>query len=68
MNKNIINFLNEYVKIPNPQYAIMLRGAWGCGKTFFIHQWMKQLSNNKDADKLEWQPIYVSLYGLTNIQ
>ena len=68
MNKNIINFLNEYVKIPNPQYAIMLRGVWGCGKTFFIHQWMKQLSNNKDADKLEWQPIYVSLYGLTNIQ
>lgn len=67
MNKNIINFLNEYVEIPNPQYAIMLRGAWGCGKTFFIHQWMKQL-NNKDADKLEWQPIYVSLYGLTNIQ
>lgn len=62
MNKNIINFLNEYVKIPNPQYAIMLRGAWGCGKTFFIHQWMKQLSNNKDADKLEWQPIYVNLY------
>lgn len=68
MNKNIINFLNEYVEIPNPQYAIMLRGAWGCGKTFFIHQWMKQLNNNKDADKLEWQPIYVSLYGLTNIQ
>jgi hypothetical protein len=67
MNKNIINFLNEYVEIPNPQYAIMLRGAWGCGKTFFIHQWMKQL-NNKGADKLEWQPIYVSLYGLTNIQ
>lgn len=67
MNKNIINFLNEYVEIPNPQYAIMLRGAWGCGKTFFIHQWMKQL-NNKSADKLEWQPIYVSLYGLTNIQ
>lgn len=67
MNKNILNFLNEYVEIPNPQYAIMLRGAWGCGKTFFIHQWMKQL-NNKDADKLEWQPIYVSLYGLTNIQ
>lgn len=67
MNKNILNFLNEYVEIPNPQYAIMLRGAWGCGKTFFIHQWMKQL-NNKDADKLEWQPIYVSLYSLTNIQ
>ena len=36
MNRNILTFLNEYAEIPDPQYAIMLRGAWGCGKTFFI--------------------------------
>ncbi|MFK2020937.1 P-loop NTPase fold protein [Bacteroides fragilis] len=35
MNRNILTFLNEYAEIPDPQYAIMLRGAWGCGKTFF---------------------------------
>ena len=40
-------------KYPNPQYAIMLRGAWGCGKTFFIRQWMEQLKSNRDADKLK---------------
>lgn len=68
MNKNILTFLNEYAEIPDPQYAIMLRGAWGCGKTFFIRQWMEQLKNNRDADKLKWQPIYVSLYGLTTTQ
>ena len=34
MNRNILTFLNEYAEIPDPQYAIMLRGAWGCGKTF----------------------------------
>ena len=66
MNRKIVTFLNEYAEIPDPQYAIMLRGAWGCGKTFFIRQWMEQLKNNKDADKLKWQPIYVSLYGLTS--
>lgn len=63
MNRNILTFLNEYAEIPDPQYAIMLRGAWGCGKTFFIRQWIKQLKNDKDADKLKWRPIYVSLYG-----
>ena len=68
MNKNILTFLNEYAEIPDPQYAIMLRGAWGCGKTFFIRQWMEQLKSNRDADKLKWQPIYVSLYGLTTTQ
>ena len=68
MNRNILTFLNEYAEIPDPQYAIMLRGAWGCGKTFFIRQWIKQLKNDKDADKLKWRPIYVSLYGLTTTQ
>lgn len=34
MNRNILTFLNEYAEISDPQYAIMLRGAWGCGKTF----------------------------------
>lgn len=34
----------------------------------FIRQWMEQLKNNRDADKLKWQPIYVSLYGLTTTQ
>lgn len=68
MNRNILTFLNEYAEISDPQYAIMLRGAWGCGKTFFIRQWMEQLKNNRDADKLKWQPIYVSLYGLTTTQ
>lgn len=53
MNRNILTFLNEYAEIPDPQYAIMLRGAWGCGKTFFIRQWIKQLKNDKDADKLK---------------
>ena len=64
MNRNILTFLNEYAEISDPQYAIMLRGAWGCGKTFFIRQWIKQLKNDKDAYKLKWRPIYVSLYGL----
>ncbi len=68
MNRNILTFLNEYAEISDPQYAIMLRGAWGCGKTFFIRQWIKQLKNDKDADKLKWRPIYVSLYGLTTTQ
>ena len=34
MNRNILTFLNEYAEIPDPQYAIMLRGAWGCAKRF----------------------------------
>ena len=53
MNRNILTFLNEYAEIPDPQYAIMLRGAWGCGKTFFIRQWMEQLKNNKRCGQVK---------------
>lgn len=29
MNKNIENFLNEYMINPDPQYAVFLKGNWG---------------------------------------
>ena len=68
-NEEIIKFLNEYVQIPNPQYAVMLKGAWGCGKTFFIQQWIKTLKNGDvEKDELNWKPIYISLFGLTEVQ
>lgn len=34
MNNQIFDFLNEYAKLPSPQYAVLLRGKWGCGKTY----------------------------------
>ena len=40
MNKNIENFLNEYMINPDPQYAVFLKGNWGCGKTFFVNNWL----------------------------
>lgn len=27
MNKQIFDFLNEYAKLPSPQYAVLLRGT-----------------------------------------
>ena len=33
MNTLILDFLNSYADNTNPQYAVMLKGKWGCGKT-----------------------------------
>ena len=50
-------------KYPDPQYAIMLRGAWGWAKRFYPPM-DKATENDKDADKLKWRPdICKSLYG-----
>lgn len=59
MNKHIVDFLKYYfeMKVP-PHYAILLKGDWGIGKTWFVKKTIK------DRDDV----IYVSLYGMTSIE
>lgn len=71
MNENISTFLNEYVVNPDPRYAVLLKGKWGCGKTYFIEKWLKdyeQPAEDAGAEDIVLKPIKVSLYGLTNIE
>ena len=48
----------------DPQYAVMLKGKWGCGKSFFVNKWIEEYTNAGEGVSLK--PIYVSLYGLKN--
>lgn len=73
MNENIVNILEQYVKDLNPQYAILLSGSWGCGKTYFIDAWcakyIESVSNiiNKNEGEKFISPIKVSLFGTSSI-
>lgn len=64
MNENIVNFLNGYMMNPDPQYAVLLKGKWGCGKTHFINHWIDAYQKQEAEDKV-LEPVYVSLYGLS---
>ena len=67
MNENITSYLNEYILNPDPQYAVLISGQWGCGKTFYIKDWLSSLrTDNDDSSVITRKPIYVSLYGLHN--
>ena len=59
-NKHIDEFLDYYNKLGNPQYAVLLKGKWGSGKTHFINNYKDHL------DKIDQKYIYVSLYGVTS--
>jgi len=65
MNNQIFDFLNEYAKLPSPQYAVLLRGKWGCGKTYFVKNWLAEFDKpNKlpaNENSIELKPIYVSI-------
>ena len=54
----------NYVAKEKSNYAILLDGAWGCGKTFFV----KNKIIPKIDDETTKQSIYVSLYGLSSIE
>ena len=64
MNENIRNFLDRYIVDPDPQYGVLIDGAWGCGKTFFIQSWLKGLAKNENC---VLKPIEVSLFGMDKV-
>lgn len=50
--------LHEYIKVKNPQYALLIDAPWGTGKTHFIKKETK-CQNDETI-------LYVSLNGVTN--
>lgn len=62
-NSEIKEYLEYYCQLNTaPNYAVMLKGKWGTGKTWFIRTVIKAAL--ADGNKI----LYVSLYGLTNVQ
>ncbi len=69
-NNLLTSYLNEYVKMTKPQFAVMITGKWGCGKTHYIEhiicEWEKK-DVKTDKDSIRLNPIYVSVYGMQSI-
>ena len=68
-NSHIIFSLNSYIENPDPRYALMLKGKWGCGKTFLVNRWIEEtFKNPENKDDVVLEPIRVSLYGMTETE
>ncbi|AXR03265.1 P-loop NTPase fold protein [Pseudoalteromonas piscicida] len=58
-NDNINDFLDYYFEFEQaPEYAVMIKGAWGSGKSWFIQKALDRLTENSG------KYLYVSLYGM----
>ncbi len=57
INQHINEFLDYYLNLNEPQYAVLLSGKWGSGKTHFIKQF-------KEKNKSSYKFVHVSLFGL----
>lgn len=60
INKHIVGNLDYYLSLPSPEYAFLLCGEWGVGKTHFIDEYIEKKSS-KDL-----RLIKISLFGLKN--
>lgn len=61
INSHIENYLDYYCNLSHePHFAVLLKGEWGCGKTWFINRYCEKLKANNQ------KCLYVSLYGMTS--
>lgn len=55
VNEKVVKEIKNYMNNPL-KYAILLEGTWGCGKTYFIQNQLKDIDT-----------IYISLNGVSNL-
>lgn len=65
-NQTTKEYLNYFVASQNPNFAVMLKGKWGAGKTYFIRGIIEEWENAQVIEEgdVNLKPIYVSLNGV----
>lgn len=61
-DEELLSEIKYYIENKFYNYAVMIDGAWGSGKTYFVNQVL--LPELKKETK---KSIYISLYGVSNI-
>lgn len=82
MNASIVSVITDYLNETDTDYALMINGAWGSGKTFFIKNALKaeiemivcpiQKDSGKEkkdnCKEKNYKQLYVSLYGVSSVE
>ena len=67
--KDIESVVIDYIKEQTPQYAIMINGDWGSGKTYFYMNTLCEAINKEESIQTNKRKcMYISLYGLNSVE
>ena len=67
--KELIEGVEEYIRKPYTDYAIMINGEWGSGKThFWNNKLRKRIENITNKNGKKYKTIYISLYGINSLE
>lgn len=71
----IVDVLINYIDEELYNYAVMIDGEWGCGKTYFIRENLQDKlekhekeREEKDKENKARRVVYVSLYGVKSLE
>ena len=59
----------DYINKPYTDYAVMLNGEWGSGKTYFWNNKLRdRLESLTNSEGKKYKTIYMSLYGINSLE
>ncbi len=62
INNHVETYLDYYCQLSHaPEFAVLLKGQWGSGKTWFINRYREKSGDNNKRF------LYISLYGMSSL-
>lgn len=65
---DLIESILDYVRSDYTDYAIMINGEWGSGKTYFWNHKVRNKIESMQINGKQYTTIYMSLYGISNLE
>lgn len=66
--EDLVESILDYIRAEYTDYAIMINGEWGSGKTYFWNHKIKPKIESMQINGKKLTPIYMSLYGISNLE
>ena len=66
--EELIECICDYVKKPYTDYAVMINGEWGSGKTYFWNNKLRSRLESLKVNGKNYKTIYMSLYGINSLE
>ena len=66
--EDLVESILDYIRSDYTDYAIMINGEWGSGKTYFWNHKIRPKIETMQLNGKKYTPIYMSLYGISNLE
>ena len=66
--EDLVESILDYIRADYTDYAIMLNGEWGSGKTYFWNNKIRNKIESMELNGKRYKTIYMSLYGISNLE